>query len=177
MVQLAVLLQVNVVALLKVVLVTLRRLIEERVDFAFAQQLDQLGERAVQHIVLMLEAFRRLRILTRVLRDFLVRGIVSFRFAQLFLRLGQQFINGGAAADLVGIHHVANTGTVQGVARLQQVNAAFAQLQLLLTNSLQDGKVFLIAFQRGEKESARNQLQGAKQHQHQQQAGDHLHTI
>ena len=70
LIQLAVLLQINVVALLKVVLVALRRLIEEGVNLAFAQQLDQFGERAVQNVVLLLNALCRLGILTRILRDF-----------------------------------------------------------------------------------------------------------
>lgn len=70
LIQLAVLLQINVVALLKVVTVALRRLIEEGVNLAFAQQLDQFGERAVQNVVLLLNALCRLGILTRILRDF-----------------------------------------------------------------------------------------------------------
>ena len=57
-------------------LVALRRLIEEGVNLAFAQQLDQFGERAVQNVVLLLNALCRLGILTRILRIFRKRHSV-----------------------------------------------------------------------------------------------------
>lgn len=168
---------VGVVDLLEAILIALCRLIEEGIDFAFAQQLNQFGQSTVQDVILLLEFFRGLHVLTRIERNFFIGGVMLFRDRQHALRRSQQIGDGGTAADFVGIHHVTNTRSVQGITSLQQVDPAFVQFRLLLADRLQDGKVFLIAFQRGEKESARNQLQGAKQHQHQQQAGDHLHTI
>ncbi|MNH21752.1 hypothetical protein D3C79_815780 [compost metagenome] len=66
LVELVVLRQVGVVDLFKAVLIALRRLVKESVDLAFAQQLDQLGQRAVQNAVLLFEFFGRLRILARI---------------------------------------------------------------------------------------------------------------
>ena len=58
---------------------------------------------------------------------------------------------------------VTNARSVQGITSLQQVDPAFVQFRLLLTNRLPYGKVLFIILERGEKRSARNQLQGAKQ--------------
>ena len=147
-------LQIGVIGLLEIVLVFLRRLVEEGVDFTLAQQLDQLRQRAVQDAILLFKLFRRLRILTRVLRDFFIGGVVAFGARQLFFRFRQQLVDSRAAADFVGIHHVADPCAVQGVTRLQQIDPTFTQQQLLLTDGLQDGKVLFIAFQRRKKQTA-----------------------
>ncbi len=69
-----------------------------------------------------------------------------FRDRQHALRRSQQIGDGGTAADFVGIHHVTNTRSVQGITSLQQVDPAFVQFRLLLADRLQDGKFSLSLF-------------------------------
>ncbi|MNS81875.1 hypothetical protein D3C72_1156000 [compost metagenome] len=125
----------------------MRRLVKECVDFAFTQQLGQFGQRALQDAVLLFQLFGRLRVLAGVERNFVIGGIVLFRNHQIALGASQQFGDAGAAADVIGVHHVTNTGTVQRVASLQQVDPAFVQLGLLLANGLQNGEVFFVILQ------------------------------
>ncbi|MNW23066.1 hypothetical protein D3C71_2249380 [compost metagenome] len=50
-----------------------------------------------------------------------------FRHAQSFFCRDQQFINGGTGARFIEVHHVADPGTIEGIAGLQQVYPAFIQ--------------------------------------------------
>ena len=144
MIQLVVLLQVADILLLKTILVALGRLIEEGVDFARTQQLNQLRQRTVVDIVVTLDLHGIRIALTRIARQGLVGGPVFFRLLQRRGRDLHQIVNGRAAADIALIHHVANTRAVQGITGLQQRHPAGIQRGLLLANGLQDGEILFV---------------------------------
>lgn len=76
-----VLLQIADVLLLKAILIALGRLVEELVDLARPQQLDQLGQRAVVDIVITFDFQCRSVALTRVTRKcFVIRPVFSACF-------------------------------------------------------------------------------------------------
>ncbi len=155
LVQTVVLGQVAVVGFLHPVLIALGRLVKEGVDFTGTQQLDQLRQRVMVDIIGALHFLRGLLALARVARQGLIGFPLLFRQLQRSLRNLHQLRHGRAAAHLVGIHHVADTGAVQGVAGLDQRHPAGVQRGLLLTDGLKNGEVFLVVFQRVKEQPAR----------------------
>ena len=147
LVQLVVLLQVAHVLLLKTVLVTLGWLVEEGVDFARAQQLDQLRQRAVVNIIVTLDLHGIRIALTRIARQGFVGSPVFFRLFQRRRRDLHQIVHGRAATDIALIHHVADTRAVEGITGLQQRYPAAVQRGLLLANGLQDGEILFVILQ------------------------------
>ena len=144
LIQLVVLLQIVHVLLLKTILIALGRLIEEGVDFARAQQLDQLRQCTVVDIVVTFDLRRVGVVLTRIAWQGFVFSPVFFCLFQRSRRNLHQIVHGRAAADIALIHHVADTRTVQGITGLQQGNPAGVQRGLLLANGLQDGKILFV---------------------------------
>ncbi len=142
-----VLLQIVNVLLLKAVLIALGRLIEEFIDLACTQQLDQLGQRTVIDIVVTFDFQRGTFALTRVTRQGFVFRPAFFRLLQGSRSNLHQIVHGRAATDVVLIHHVADARAVQGVTGLQQRYPAAVKRGLLLTNGLQDGEVFFVMLQ------------------------------
>ena len=128
--------QIVDVRFLKTILITLGRLVKEVVDLAGAQQLNQLRQRTVVDIVVTLNFQRRGFTLTRVARHRFILGPAFFRFSQRFRGNLHQLGDGGAATDVVLIHHVTDPGAVKRVAGLQQGNPAAVQPGLLLTHGL-----------------------------------------
>ncbi len=157
-VQLVVLLQVVHVLLLKAILVALGRLVEEVVNFACTQQLDQFSQRTVIDIVVTLDLHRGGLALTRVTWQSLVVSPVFFRLFQRGRRNLHQIRNGRAAADIVLIHHVADACAVQGITGLQQRHPATVQGGLLLTNGLQDGEVLFVMLESIEEKTTGSEL-------------------
>ena len=82
LIQRVVLLQVVDVLLLKAILIALGRLVEELIDFARPQQLDQLSQRTVVNIVITFDFQCRSVALTRVARQRFVIRPVFFRLFQ-----------------------------------------------------------------------------------------------
>ena len=82
LIQLVVLQQVVHILLLKTILIALGRLIEESVNFACPQQLNQLRQRAVINIVVTLNFHRFSVALTRIARQGFVGSPVFFRLFQ-----------------------------------------------------------------------------------------------
>ena len=153
-----VLLQIFAILLLKAILVTLGRLIEELVNFARAQQANQVRQRIVVNTVVALDLHRRHVALTRIAR---LRFILSpCRFGLLQRAAGnlRQIRDGRTATDIVLIHHIANTRAVQRVAGLQQRYPAFIERGLLLADGLQDGEVLFVMLEGVEEQTARGEL-------------------
>ncbi|MOA07745.1 hypothetical protein D3C78_1274620 [compost metagenome] len=66
----------------------------------------------MKNAVLLFELFGRLQILAGIERDFVIGGIVLFRHHQVAFGSRQQLGDGSTAANIIGIHHMADTGTV-----------------------------------------------------------------
>ena len=146
-IQTVILLHVIDILLLKTILIALRRLIKECVDLPFTQQLDQLRQRTMIDVIGAVDLLESGFTLTRVTRERFINRPVFFRQFQRRARYLHQFSNGRTAADIVLIHHVANTRPVKGVSRLQQFNPGGIQRRLLLANGLQNGKVLFVILQ------------------------------
>ncbi len=147
--------QVGVVGFFHAVLIALGRLVKEFIDFTGAQQLDQFRQRIVVNIIGTLHFLRGVITLAMIARQRFVRFPLLFRLLQRGLSNLHQLRDGRAAAHLVGIHHVTDTGTVQRVTGLDQRNPAGVQRGLLLTDSLKNGEIFLVVFQRVKEQPAR----------------------
>ncbi len=100
------------IGFLETVLIFLGRLVEEFVDFPGREQLNQLRQRTVVDVVVTLNFLRVLFALARIARQRLIFRPVRFRLLQRATGDLHQLLHRRAAADVVRIHHVTDTGAV-----------------------------------------------------------------
>ncbi|MNC14039.1 hypothetical protein D3C75_618050 [compost metagenome] len=114
-----ILLQIVNVLFLKPVLILLRRLVEEFINFTRAQQLNQLGQRTMINRIVTLDFIDGLFALARIAWQHFIRGPLFFGLLERLAGNQHQLIDRRTTPDIVGVHHMTDAGTVKRVAGLQ----------------------------------------------------------
>ncbi len=123
----------------------------------------------MQHFIFVIDRHQIRHIFHLVRQYLVVGGKVFVRRLQLLVGQCHQFGDGAAAAHMVSIEHIADTGAVKGVARLDQRHPCGVEVNLFALDLLRQNKTFPIPFQGVKEQTAGCELQYSEDGQHHNQ--------